>query len=575
MSLQQVFEKLAEVQEKHPREFNEVIAEHPEWFNAIRDWKREQELILNAQLDNPTGYAAHYEGIHGMNPPFHVAMWIIAIYKAHDEGLGFSLNGFRGSWKSSALSVDFVSFRISKEPFKTNLVVCAAEPTADKITKAIADIIEFNPFWKKAYPNVIPIEGKWSSDGYWVIDTKFSREEWSGKMAGQIDPTLLGGGYTSTKINGRHPSGVLLADDMHDLNNSLSDNERKFVVKFFTTILMKTVIRVKDKLDTWVVNIGIPYGIDDIHQTAKQSGGFLTSTLPVMVKAKEGDKDAVYIDGINKQTGIVYEDIVGWWILTWGEKFGIDTIIKERGLGKQDFWQQMMMDLQGARSGGLRYYSYPHGDIDKNWLCSTGVDPSWTFRERKEIFSNSSFFSMCHTLVIPRGGAVIAGGKLEQCTDVESAGLLLSSLVEYPNTQNFYVEDVGVGLIYQKSISRLNPKLASKIIASDLGGIRMKGEKRAKAKNKDERARREFAPFLESAIIFISDERTDYLDTLRDALDNISEMNYKLPDKKWDALDGAYHSLKGIPQVLYQKPLGEDLSQLFTKKKAPHPLAGR
>lgn len=575
MSLQKTIEQLVKIQEKYPREFEEVIKEHPEWFNAVRDWKHEQELILQAQQDTPGGFFAFYEGIHGMQPPPHVKAWVYEIYKAHDGGLGFSLNGFRGSWKSSALSVDLVSFRISKEPHKTNLVVCAAEPTADKITKAIADIIEFNPFWKKAYPNVIPIEGKWSSDGYWVIDTNYTREEWSGRMAGQIDPTLLGGGYTSTKINGRHPSGVLLADDMHDLNNSLSDNERKFVVKFFTTILMKTVIRINDKLDTWVVNIGIPYGIDDIHQTARLSGGFLVSTLPVMVRASEGQKDAVYIDGVNKQTGVVYEDIVGWWILTWGEKFGVDTIIKERGLGKQDFWQQMMMDLQGAKSGGLRYYSYPHTEIDKNWLCSTGVDPSWTFRERKEIFTNSSFFSMCHTLVIPKGGAVIAGGKLEQCTDVESAGLLLSSLIEYPNTQNFYVEDVGVGKLYQESIKRLNPTLASKIIASDLGGIRLRGEKRAKAKNKDERARREFAPFLESAIIFISDERTPFLDTLRDALDNISEMNYKLPDIKWDALDSAYHSLKGIPQVLYQKTIDSDLSQIFNRKKAPHPLAGR
>lgn len=575
MSLNQIVEKLVEVQEKYPRQFEDAIKEHPEWFNAIRDWKHEQELIQLSQLDNPTGYAAYYEGIHGTPPNIHVAQWVIKIYKAHEQGLGYSLNGFRGSYKSDALDIIFVSFRISKEPHKTNLVVCAAEPVSDKITKAIADIIEFNPFWKKSFPNVVPIEGKWSSDGYWVIDTNFTREEWSGKMAGQIDPTLLGGGYESKKINGRHPSGVLLTDDMHDFNNSLSDGERKRVVRFFTSILMKTVIRIKDKLDTWVVNIGIPYGVDDIHQTAKVSGGFLVDTLPVMVRAQEDSEGAIYIDGVNKQTGVIYDDIVGWWILTWADKFGVDTIIKERGLGRRDFWQQMMMDLARGNVGGLRYYSYPHQDIDNNWFCSTGVDPSWTFKERKEIFTSSSFFGMCHTLVIPRGGAVITDGQLTQCTDVESAGLLLASLTSYPNTKNFFVEDIGVGKLYQESIKRLNPALASKIIASDLGGIRLKGEKAGKAKNKDERARREFAPYLESAIIFISDERTDYLDTLRDALDNINEMNYKDPDKRWDALDCAYHSLKGIPQVLYQKPVPEDLSQLFTRKKAPHPLAGR
>lgn len=574
MPLQQTIEQLAEVQQKYPKEFNEVIAEHPEWFNAIRDWKHEQELIQLAQQDTPEGFFAFYEGIHGMSPPPHVKDWVHSIYKAHNRGLGFTLNGFRGSWKSSSLSVDFLAFRISKEPHKTNLVVSAAEDKAGKIILAVADIIEFNPFWKKSFPNIVPIDGKWSTDGYWVIDKNYTREEWSGKMMGQIDPTFVGGGYESKKINGRHPSGVLLTDDIHDPNNN-SDNERKFAVKFFTSILMKTVIRIEDKLDTWIVNIGVPYGIDDIHQTAKASGGFLHDSLPVMVRAKEGDKDAVYIDGVNEETGVIYEDIVGWWILTWGDKFGINTIKIERGYGKQDFWQQMMMDLTTARSGALKYYAYAEKDIDINWICSTGVDPSYTFKERKEVYTSSSFFSMCHVLKRPQGGAIVYGGELEKCSIQHSTGLLSSAMMFFTNHLGFFVEEVGIGKLYQETVKLINPSLGNRIIPSDLGGIRMKGEKRGKAKNKEDRVRIEIAPFLENGTIFISTAKTPFLNTLRDALDSISELDPRKPDPRWDALDSLYHAIKGLPDVLYQKTLDRDLSKLFNRQKAPHPLAGR
>lgn len=570
MSTAENLRKLQELAEQYPERLEAVKKAHPEWWQILVDAKREIELLELCKSDSPEGYCAFYEGIHGIKPPWQVALWIKEIYEAHEQGLGYTLNGFRGSWKSVSVSVDFTTWRIGKEPRKTNMVISANDDSADKITKAIAQIIEFHPFWKKAFPNIVPDEGRWSGNGYWVVDNSMPKEEWANLQAGVIDPTLLGGGYTSTRINGKHPTGVLAIDDIHDLNNSTSDTERRYVVRFVTTILMKAVIRINDKLDTWIVNVGVPWAEDDTHRVLSRSGAFKSHNLAVMKAAREGDEGAVYIDGVNDQTGVVYEDIKGWWILTWGDKFGINTIKKERGLGKFDFGQMMMMDLSSAKAGGIRYYTYPKRDVDRMWPCVSGVDPSYTFKERKEFERKSSAFALGNVLKRPQGGAVLEGGILEQCSTNTAANHLAATKSIFQNHQYFAVENVGIGRLFLETMRLINPSLI--IVGSDLGGIRMKGERAGKAKDKSTRIRTELAPHLENATIFISDEDTEYLNAVRDGLDNFGELDPTKADFRWDALDAFYHAVKAMPDVL-QKAGGKE--EIVFKKVSHSPLEGR
>ena len=570
----ELYQQLAELKAKYPELFEEVAREHPDWFQVIVDEQKELEILSRVRTDSPEGYCAFYEGLHGIKPPWQVVQWVNEIYTAHEQGLGYTLNGYRGSWKSVSISVDFMAWRIGNEPRKTNLIISANDDSADKITKAVSQIIEFHPFWKKAFPSIVPDSGRWSSNGYWVVDNSMPKEEWAKLQAGVIDPTLLGGGYTSTRINGKHPTGVLGIDDIHDLNNSTSDTERKYVVRFVTTVLMKTVIRKNDKLDTWVLNIGVPWATDDTHRVLSTSGAFFASNLPVMKRAKEGDEGAVYIDGVNEQTGVTYDDIKGWWILAWPEKFGVNTIKKERGLGKFDFWQMMMMDLSSAKSGSLKYYIYPKANVDPNWPTAGGVDVPYDFKERHDNQTKLSSFAMAYLSKRPASGAVLVGGVVDHPTMGQAFSHMLAAQSNFTNWIFTFCENVGGGRVFISAARLMFPHL--KIMGSDLGKIiRQPGEGAGKARNKKTRIQTELAPWLENGTILISDLDDPYLNLVRDALDNFSELNDARADDRLDVLDAFYHAVKGIPDVLVGQKFDEELPAIFKKEKAPHPLAGR
>jgi len=141
-----------------------------------------------------------------------------------------------------------------------------------------------------------------------------------------------------------------------------------------TSVVLKTAIREADKLKTWVFGAGVPWSDDDSLEIMATSGQYESESLPAMHKAVEGTPGAVFIDGRNRVTNAIYEDIVGWWVLEWPERYGVESIISDRALGKADFWQMIMMDIHTARSAGLKYYTYPHENIDPTWIHSGGCD---------------------------------------------------------------------------------------------------------------------------------------------------------------------------------------------------------
>lgn len=546
-------QSLSAVLDKYPEIAAEIRAEKPELWYPVFEKQKELELIGKLKVDSADGFDAFYQLGNGfpLNP--HNRRSVDNIYKAHGQGKGYSLNGFRGSWKSVTLSVWFTVYRIGLEPGKTNVIISANDDSSGKITKLIAQIIADHPGFKKAFPTVAPREGMWSENGYWVVDNSMTAEEWAKGQSGVIDPTFVGGGYTSTRINGKHPTGCLVVDDIHDRNNSLSHSERKKVVDAFTQVIMYTVIRKDDKLDTWVLNIGVPWADDDIHQVLKNSGGFLYDDIPAMVRMPEGE--GTYIDGVNEGNGRVYEDIVGWWKLTWPEKFGVGSIMSTRSLGKFDFWQMVMMDIRAAKNSGLTYFSFPHGEIDRMWPTQGGADPSYTLKDKTDNTEKNSHFALAYLQKRPIGGAVLAGGVIEKCGLNEAAGFIASSKALYPNYISTVVENVGMGLLFLQSMRLINPSLV--LYGSDLGAMRPQGERAGKAKSKHDRILIELEPYLQNGTILISDEDTPFLRATRDALDNFKDLEEGKADARWDALDALYHAAKAMPDVLRQPVLKE------------------
>jgi hypothetical protein len=501
-------------------------------------------LAQKAKEFSPAGFLAHYELISGIAPPRHVKRWTGKVFRAHDNGKGFVLRAFRGSWKTTTWGVLFVSYVIAHSPILTNVVVSANDDSAEKITKAVAATIEYHPEWKRAYPSIVPDKDRgWSVEGFFVKDTSIPYDEWTAKRSTIIDPTLVGGGIGSTRINGKHPSGVLYCDDVHDLHNSSSDKERKVIVKTMTSVVLKTAIRRNDKLETWVFGVGVPWAEDDALEIMANSGQYDSETLPAMRKATPETPGATYVDGINRITGKEYSEIKGWWVLEWPEHYGVLSVLSDRALGKSDFWQMIMMDIKTAKTGGLKYHSYPYENIDPTWIYSGGVDFATLGdgNTNAEPDPGRDMFSIAYGGKTAFNQLVVTSGIIEQCTQAQAEEHMKNSHSKFTNWRTGIFEGDGAGEQFWLSFIQRNK------------GARWRMEKTG-GKAKRYRQEKEMGPWLENAAVLISDEDTPYLNDLRKALEDF-------PDGNNDIRDGLYWLCRSFPEVLIlpTPPEGESL----------------
>lgn len=519
------------------------------------DEDTKNRLAIKAKTDSPEGYAAFYELIHSFPPPPHIMREIELIYKAHADGVGSVIFAWRGSWKSVSISVTFIAYRMGLEPTKTNMVVAANDDSAEKVTKAVAAIIEFHPEWKRVFPMVVPDVGKWSVEGFSVLDTSISREEWAKRQAGVIDPTLVGGGYKSSRLIGKHPSGVLDIDDIHDRDNSSSERERKAVVDILVKTILKTVIKEKDKMTTWLVAVGTPWALDDAYHTLKNTGQYEFISIPAMTPTPEGE--GTYIDGVNRD-GAVFDDIKGWWEFTFPEHFEKNSIIKERADGKAAFWQMIMLDLATASTGRLRYYEYPEKDVQYDWYTIGGADPT-TFQEGGEENRNSHF-ALCYLSKLPTGGAVIVDGVLEQCSQLQAENYILAAQGKFTNWQYVAVENVSVGKVFLQTLQR-NANI--KAIPSGLKDITD-----GRISSKRDRVL-SIAKWFENGTVRISSADTPFLNAVRRLFDKFYDLEPK-HDYAFDAGDAIFHALRNMPEILTI-----ETSELPSEKRLfKHPLEG-
>jgi len=524
-----------------PEEHAELIKKLAETLpTSFVSEARKDVLAQRAHEDSPEGYAAFYELIHGFPPPRHVKQEVGMVHKSHSEGVGTVVFAARGFWKSVSLSVTFTAWRVGLEPNKTNVIVSANDDSAEKVTKAIAALIEYHPEWKRIFPNILPDTGRWSVEGFSVVDASMPREEWAKKQSGVIDPTIIGGGYKSSRLIGKHPSGCLVIDDIHDRDNASSERERKAVVDILVKTILKTVIKKDDKMDTWLIAVGTPWALDDAYYTMKNTGQYNFIAIPAMIRASEGDEGAVYCDGRNRD-GTIFEDIIGWWRLNFPEYFGINSVIKERADGKASFWQMIMLDLATASTGKLRYYEYPASNISNEWIMIGGADPTNVVNDGVD---KGSYFALAFVAKNPLGGAVIVDGILERCTQLQAENYILAAQSRFPMWQFTAVENIGGGAGFIQTLQR-NSNI--RVVASGLKGI-----SDARIRSKKDRWLNDAAKWFEDGTVKISNADTPFLNALRRLFDRFFDLDPK-NDYAFDAGDSVYHALKNMPDVLIKQ----------------------
>ena len=312
----------------------------------MANWCRAE---LAGQDDGPEGYAYFYHLVFGRPLPEHARReWLPAIYNAHHQRCGVVIEAFRGSGKTTSLSIGWVAFRIGHRPEASNLVIQVSDAAAVDTCQQIADLIAHNPGWQAVFRHVRPdTKQGWGMKGYEVQRTDLPYDAWREQCAQTKgkDPTLLGVGYKSSGVIGKHPTGVLLIDDLHDEHNTRSAKELEAVRQVTTGTILPTATP-----ETWQVVVGTPWVVDDVLATLKNTGRYLTVHTPVVRAGKP----------------------------VWPGRFSLEEIeLRRQESGEMQFARMYLLDLAAAQGMHLRrdwLNIYPRAKLSPDWPVVMGVD---------------------------------------------------------------------------------------------------------------------------------------------------------------------------------------------------------
>jgi hypothetical protein len=556
---------LAAIQAMTPEQYTEFVSRLASTLStdSLIEARKSGLRVIAAETDGYDNFLAYYELIHGAPLVQHDLEPTRLAFEAHESGQIFEWLGFRGSRKTTTIDITLGTFLHGHHPDGTGIITGANDPNSKLIAKSIAQIMESHPEFKAVFPHIlIDKERGWGAEGYWIRDGRVTREAWTAQQAKVNDPSFVGGGYKSSEINGKHPTLYLFVDDLHDIDSSSSTTERENIKTVFLTQILPTLVMEAGKYLAWVNITGVPFAKDDTYHVLKDAGGVVFVSLPVMVRAPEGQ--GVYLDGVNKEKGVTHEDIRGWWYLTWPENFTAEVIQTWRNKGKAMFWQMFMLDINVAKAAGLRYYSYDQ-DPGFDLPMVGGADPTNVAKDREVGGQKRSKWALCHLGKLPQGGAVVVDGVLRECGITGAKDDIKQAQTTYRNWRTTGVENVGGGAVF---IQYLRTDSSIRVVDS---GLTWEGKGRMKSK--PDRVLLELSPWLENAVIRVASRRSPYLDTLRRGLDNFFDL--APDDEAWDVLDSLYHAAKLIPEVL-RTPVTENISPeaMVGRGGLWHPLSG-
>lgn len=527
---------------------DEIQAEIAKLSPEEREQLRKLALIARAGHFTVPGFESFYELVHGNALPKHGREEVEEIFEAHKEDRGALLWAWRGSWKTTTISITFTAYFMGHHPDRANLVIGANDDSAKMIAETITDIIKQNDAWKMVFPNVAPDEGKgWGAGGYEIMRTDVDYNQWRTMNSHRKDPSLLGLGITSKSLIGKHPDGVLLMDDIHDEENSSSGRQRQAIVNKVTGTILPFIVEdaakpAGERLQTWTIGVGTPWADDDAYHYLKESGEFRFKAIPGITPAEEGALGAIHITKEDTQ----HMDLWGWWYVTFPGRIDKQTIISWRNRsGARDFARMYRLDLKASQETGLKYQLYPAEKINiYEWIMGGGCDYA-SIRSRVERqHTNRDLFALVYIARVPTGGAVIVDGVAGHLTMAEADEKIEVAQRTFPMWTRTAVEDIGKGETFVDSLL-LKPHLRIVPMTSRIPKI--------------QRHEKGLGPLLENGILRVSDADTPFLNLFRDSLD-------KFPDGNDDVRDGAFFAAKLFPD-LWQLPNMDETDAPYRRRQ--------
>jgi len=500
----------------------------PEQEKLLNSMDRQAQLASVARYnDGPAGFEAFFELVFGERLLPHAREWIQMIYKAKKLDKGTVIQAFRGSAKTTTLTIAFTAFRIGKDPYKSNLLIQVGDDIASDNSQAIADIIASNPNWKLVFPYIVPDKEKgWGKQGYEVKRVDIPYGQWRQENSTRKDPNLLGVGYKSHAIIGKRPTGLLIVDDIHDEINTSSDRELIKTEKILQGTILPTITP-----DSWVVFVGTPWLERDCLHFMLNTGEMLDVKTPILDE--------------NKET-------------VWPDRFPPEAIKKLQNLsGEIEFARMYLLDLDMAKGVFLKgewLHKFPREEIGSDWPTIFGIDYASTADRLKD--KDRDYFGLSIWKQKPGGGAVLIGGYRRHLSQGEAEEFVKGQAAIY-HPRQIGVESIGKGEEFYQLLLR-NTTLPVRPIQHG-------------KKGKGERFEKQMAPMFFSGRAWIIDvpnqEHANFIHHFRE------EWLLFPHGEHDDCLDAAYMGLICLQSALWSVP--ERSNELAVKKRmTANPFVG-
>ena len=442
------------------------------------------------------------------------------------SGLWTILECFRGSTKSTTLTITFSAFILGHFPYTSELIVQANDQAANRSTAAISNIIKNFSGWKATFPNVVPDEARgWGANGYFVQDLQYVKEQsyesWMEKtMRDHVkDPSFVGAGITSADIVGMHPRWLFF-DDIHDRQNSTYPKDRENVVQ----TVRENVIPVITKPGGEKPFFGVActfWDRADAYHILLNTGLFQHIKTPIFEYVSEGG-DAAFEGRAVK--------------LAWPTGYPIESVVLYYTSNDVvTFKREYLCDESSEIDRAYKYQSYKSEEIDPRWSYVSGVDPVGVLNQGEGI----SHFAMLEGCLTPYNSVVVTGGILEKCGSLQGEEYIVQSQTAHPNFLRAVVEGNGVGAIFAGTLTRHPGLVVQTVKVSEIG-----------AGSKLQRQYKFLEPVVRIGALRVSDAGTSILNAVRDYLERFP--NFSPSDPLADIGDALVLLVYGFPQVWTQ-----------------------
>ena len=460
------------------------------WKNADPEGREAMDLLWRSKRagadDTPDGFAHMFWCCTRQElPPHALFAYIVPIYWAHKEltraeldeyfnrpealpfrfiydeikdaslpKIGIVIQASRELIKTTVITIYFTAFRIGHQPQRANLLIQVGDDIAKDNTAAVARIIDEFRGFKACFPNVVADREKgWGDKGYEVKRTDITQEKWNKINALRKDPTLLGLGYSSHALIGKHPDGACIIDDINDEKNTSSIKELSEVLR-----IVESVIGYAFTAEAWVIYAATPWVEGDVTDYIKGTGEYLFIKLPAYMEVKDG--------------AVVYPetwDAGSEKLFMWPTERGLGWVMRKLNTSRNmsEFYRMILLNLTAAGEKTYTYQSFPHRELRlKEWPVTVGVDPNAVVKGVTG--KGISHFALIKVYETPYNTGVVGGGFVKKCFTDEGEKKLSDFARTHPNFKGASVERDGGGILFTALATRnvglkINPHLVSEL----------------------------------------------------------------------------------------------------------------